>query len=72
MKEEAKYFNQMFLFLSPLINNVKQTAVQKDSEITEEVLFDLIKAFKSGKIPGLDGRAVEEYQTLLMYSEDRH
>jgi hypothetical protein len=38
------------------INNVKLTAIQKDScegEITEEELIDAVKAFKSGKTPGI-------------------
>jgi hypothetical protein len=52
-------------FLS--INNIKLTAIQKDlceGQITEEELLDAIKAFKSGKSPGLDGIPVEVYQTL--------
>jgi hypothetical protein len=58
------------------VNNVKLTAVQKDScegEITEEELLGAIKAFKAGKTQRLDGIPVEVYQTFFfIYSEDRH
>ena len=49
-------------------NNVKLTAVQKDSceiQITEEELLDAIKAFKAGKTPRLDDIPVEIYQTFF-------
>ena len=81
LKEEVKYFKNMFSFQSPPSpltevncmdffpnNNVKLTAVQKDSrgaQITEEELIDAIKAFKSVKTPGLDGIPVEVYQTFF-------
>ena len=88
LKEEVKYFKNMFSFQSlpspPIkancmdlfpINNVQWTSVQKDScegQITEEELHDTIKAFKSGKTPGLDGIEVEEYQTFFIYSEGHY
>ena len=81
LKEEVKYFKNMFSFQSPPSpltetdymdffpnNNVKLTSAQKDScegQITEEELLDAIKAFKAGKTPGLDGIPVEEYNPFF-------
>ena len=85
LKEEVKYFKNMFLFQSPPSpltetncmdffpnNNVKLASVQKDSwegQITEEEFIDAIKAFKPGKTPGLDGIPVEVYQTFFRYTQ---
>ena len=81
LKEEVKYFGNMFSFQtppSPLTEtncmdffpniNVKFISVQKDSregQITEEELLEAIGAFKDGKTPGLDGIPVEVYNTFF-------
>lgn len=81
LKEEVKFFKNMFLFQSPPsplteancmdvfpINKVTLTAIQKDScegQITEEEVIDAIKVFKAGKTPRLDDKPVEVHQTFF-------
>ena len=65
LKEEVKYFKNMFSFQSP-------PSPLTEGQITVEELLYAIKAFKAGKTPGLDGIPVEVYNTYLIYSEDHY